>query len=162
MNRHEFSHRSQSRRGITLPEVIGTLAVLLVVAVSAVKILGWVTDIGAENNRKRQDRISVERLAAVFRQDVRQSEDVKLRDGGWPLELLGKQTKDSDSKQISYDWNQQTFSIQRLVMQNNQRLAIERFEFSDRFSPRVEASDEMVTLLLRDHGTMPWVIEVSR
>lgn len=152
------------RYGLTLIEVLGTLAVLLVLAVSAVHILGYVTQIGVQNNDSWQDRNTVQRLAGIFRSDVRSAADVNNSDDGtWPLNLMFDEQSDQSDQEVLYDWDEKTLSLNRLVKQNNERLAFERFQFSNRFTPRLEVTDQMVTLIVKEStDTAPWRIEVSR
>ena len=145
------------RSATTLIEVIGTLAVLLVLGVSAASILGSITDIGAGTNRAKQGRVAMERFAKVFRGDVHDARQVMPTDNHWPLQLSMGATS------IHYDWDQRTNSIRRRSSDGEKQLTIDRFQFADRFEPRISVSDQTVTVVLKEgKKTQPWIVEATR
>lgn len=147
----------RARRGMTLIEVLATISVLLVVATTAASILGAITEVGTRFNKGRETRASVIRLAKQFRADVTVASGVAQQKEGWPLELT--QGKDV----VKYDWELNEAAIARSVYRDDQRTAIDHFRVSSRFQPRVDMSEDRVTLILREvETTMPWVIEVAR
>ncbi len=73
--------RYQSRRiGFTLIEVMGTLSVLLAIALAGAGMLGRVTRIGLERKKADQARVDIARLAAEFRADVHATDEIDLGD----------------------------------------------------------------------------------
>ncbi len=145
------------RHAITLIEVIGTLAVLLVLAVSAASILGGITEIGNRDGNAKQGRATVERLAKVFRDDVHLASEVTLADDQWPLLLT------TDAGPIRYEWHDDSHSIGRTVGDGDQPLFRDQFRLTDFCDPRVVVDDERVTVVLHDTPPRnPWIIEASR
>jgi hypothetical protein len=137
--------------------MVATLSLLLVLGVSAARLLGAITDIGIQTARQNQGRASVQRLAKSFRLDIHDADNVGLRDNDWPIELSTAGTT------IRYEWNEKTTSIQRWVSDGETRLAVERFQLPLRCVARISLSPEFVTLVLRDGElAQPWIIEANR
>ena len=156
--------RYRRRSATTLVEVVGTLSVLLVLAISAVGILGSITQIGTRTNHAKQGRSSIERLAKVFRDDVHAASNVDPSQQDCLVELT------TDAGTVRYEWDEDQHSLQRAVMDGEKRLAVDRFQLTDRCSPKVSVDGKWVTFVLasavqhegaRGAGTPPWSIEAQ-
>lgn len=153
----DLQPRRAGRTATTLVEVVGTLSVLLVLAVSAVGILGSITEIGVRTNHAKQGRSSIERLAKSFRDDVHEARDVDLSQQQSLVMLK------TDTATVLYEWDADQHTIRRTVSDGENRLAVERYQLTDRCSPEVSVNDERVTLALTSGaptiGLQPWIIE---
>jgi YD repeat-containing protein len=147
----------QRRNATTLIEVVGTLGLLLLLAVSAASILGAITDVGLRDSRARQGRASVERLADMFRRDVHDAQNITLTEDRWPIDLS------TENGAIRYEWDELGRSIRRRVSREDVRLGVDQFQLTAGCDPRVSVSDELVTVLLNPgQTTSPWIIEARR
>jgi len=147
--------RGLRNSGFTLIEVIATVALLLILAVSTVGILSAVTEIGVRHGKARQARASVERLAKIFRSDVSEAEDVVIAESQWPLELR------SPRAIVRYDWDaeKQTFRRSRQLASTKQD-QVDRFLLPENCNPAVSISDRRVTLEINSpHLKSRWAIE---
>lgn len=148
---------SKRRAAITLVEVLGTLSLLLILGVSAAKLLDGVTEIGARAAHRKQMRASVLRLAETFRLDVQSARNLKFNDDHWPIEMT------TAGATIRYDWDRQAHAIQRSADNGQKRVGVEQFRLSDQCEPSVAVSGELVTLVLTEgERKHPWIIEAFR
>ena len=149
--------RSKRRKGFTLIEMLGTLAVLLAVGVAAVSILGAVTEIGVSTNENRQGRISVERLAAVLRNDVSRAVDVDLSDDGTMLNLT------TAGASVHYQSQQSPPAILRRVVRSDSKTAHDRFALPSNCNPAAMVEEDRVVLHLSGASkSRRLLIEASR
>ncbi len=151
------SVRISQRTAITLIEVLGTLSVLLVLGLAAVSILGKVTDIGVRTNLARQGRASIERLAPLFRDDVRHAQQINLSQTDGSIEIVRGQ------QQVQYSWRNRPATIFRRVTQAETQSSVDRFTLPDPCRPACFIDDDIVSLRLSAEGQpQPWMIEVRR
>ncbi|MGI9474887.1 MAG: type II secretion system protein [Rubripirellula sp.] len=154
--RRPASH-CKGRRAITLIEVLTTVALLLILAVASAGILSAVTEIGQRHGKARQARTSVDRLAKIFRSDVREAEDVVIPEAEWPLELR------SPRAVVRYEWDavRQTFRRSR-ESNADERNQVDRFTLPEDCEPTVTASGGRVRLDLRSPQLhADWAIEAT-
>lgn len=158
----EFGHRKRcfQRSGFTLIEVIATVALLLILAVSTAGILSAVTDIGKRNGRAHLTRTSIDRLSHLFREDVREADDLVIPESQWPMELR------STKSIVQYDWDpkKQTFRRSRRMAENDdaKTAQVDRFLLPDDCQPRVTHEGRRVTLELQcPQLQTPWTIEAN-
>ena len=156
------------------------MSVLLVLAVSAASILGSITEIGVRNLRARQGRVSIERLAGVFRDDVHQAsridvpatrssgdspaaetpaDDTSLDDALLVQMTFGKET-------VHYRWDARQHAVTRIASEGEQRRSSDRFPLADGCNPELSSRDGIVALVLKQGPNaklkQPWVIEARQ
>ncbi len=143
------------RQAITLIEVLGTMSVLLVIAVAGVSMLGSVTKIGLENKHANQVRVDIARLAAKFRNDVDAADMANVNQSGQLLELLiGDDT-------VRYRIDLESRRIERMTIDSGQQGAPDWFRITANCRPEFSVDDGIATLrLTAKDARHPWIIEV--
>ena len=147
-----------ARSGFTLIEVIASVALLLILAVSTAGILSAITDIGKQNGRSHLARTSIDRLSQLFREDVRGANDLVIPESRWPIELR------STTSIVQYDWDskKKTFRRSRRRVESDDANAtqVDRFLLPEDCQPRVMNEGRRVTLELQSPQLQsPWAIE---
>lgn len=143
------------RNGITLIEIVSTLALLLALAVTSAGMLSTVTKIGRSGGDARQLRRTVSDLADQFRSDVRSSEKVEI--SSEPAGIMvrgGEQT-------IRYAWDSDSSTLRRTESIEDEVTAVEQFVLSEQCDPQFSVTDERVSLSIKT-GDHPWVMEAAR
>ena len=145
------------RRGFTLIEVLGTLGILLALGVSAVVILGDITEIGVRTNEDRQGRISIERLAQTFRDDVHHAAEIEISDD------QSMRTLATGSTSIHYELQQSPPAVFRRVIESDSKTARDLFPLPSKCRPTVAIDGKHVLLRLNSgQDSQRLVIEASQ
>lgn len=161
---------AKCRTGVTLIEVLGTLSVMLILAVSAVTLLGAITNIGKRDGDNRQSRANIARLASEFRTDLHHTDSMSLSDDETELRILlrGERASSNGSgatpdlvdgkpHTLTYSFHRPTQSagheIRRTEKDADQQIVrVESYTLIPRHAPSLQVDDEMVTLLLGEPG----------
>ena len=157
MNKASQNHCRSQRLGFTLIEVIGTLSVLLAIALAGVGMLGSVTRIGLERKQADQARVDMARLATKFRADVHEADEIGLDDRGQWIDLtIGDQV-------VRYQFHSDSQVIVRRRTDLNERSPIDSFGMTERCRPGFDVQDRQVILrLTAEDARNPWIIEAVR
>ncbi|TWU51359.1 type II secretion system protein [Rubripirellula reticaptiva] len=142
------------RSAMTLLEMIATLSLLLVLAVTAVRMLRDVTEIGEKTTLDGRARLAIERLADRVRTDAAESDSIS--GDQWPL------TMNSDDGEIRYEFLADEHRIQRNVFRNGKPVAVDRFELPVACDPKIETDSRRVTIALMRRADISWTIEVNK
>ncbi len=145
------------RGGTTLIEVLGTLSVLLAIAIAGGSMLGSVTSLGLQCKLAEQSRVDIARLATMLRSDVHAAMMGELNEDGQSLDLT---LEDQD---IRYQIDAPAHRILRKQTDSEGRSSIEQFSMTARCQPEFGVQDDLVTLrLTAGNARHPWVIEAVR
>ena len=128
-----------NRKGYTLIEVLAVLTVMLIVAVSAAKMLGAVTDFGVNSRLKTQARQDIARLANQFRRDVQASNDFSVDES---IVLL----KMDDGSEVSYKIGRDRSAIFRTVSMQSKESSFDKFSLASHCDPSFKQSDRLVVV----------------
>lgn len=149
--------RRHTPHGFTLIEVLGTLSVLLAIAVASTSMLGTVTGVGLAGKQADQARTDIARLATSFRADVRQAARTTVGHAGTSIDLaIGDQL-------IRYQFLADAPSVIRRRIDSGETKSIESFSLTQRCRPQFELQDRQVKLrLTAENARDPWIIEAVR
>ena len=149
---------SVRRGGYTLVELLASLTVLLVMGMSAAKLLTTVTQIGLGANDRKASIAMIEKLSSDFRTDVGQAEAITIGQDADTIELV------MDQSTIRYKFDEATRSINRSQEESQQGTKRnESYKLTDRCQPQFVSDDDLVTLRLTPEGVSnPWAIEAPR
>ena len=155
-NNHARDFR-RGRDGFTLIEVLGTLSVLLAIALAGTSMLATVTKIGLANKQANQARADIARLAAMFRTDVHAAEMAETSADGQALDLS------VDGEMIRYQIDEPSRRIVRKRIEANKQGPLEWFRISDHCQPAFAVGDRQITLRLTTQDARhPWIIQGVR
>ena len=162
-NMRHSALKQSARRAFSLLEVVATLSVLLVIALTAASMLGSITNIGLRYRHAFQERESVRRFAEAFRADISNTVDVVTADNRWPLELV------SQEHVVEYRWDPSSKQLFRLVRSPSdgdapaEILATDVYPLTDRCRPRLVIAEDRVSVILRETQDAPgWIVEAPR
>ncbi len=149
------ARQNHPRRGTTLVEVLGTLSLLLAIAVSAVSLLSTVSNLRERSKRSSQSRTAVDRLATKLRNDVHGASELKVADDGLSLAIS------QASESIEYRFDRDTNSFRRQVDEPKQT---DSFELAEDVLPEISIKDGLVTFSLRktSRGGPVWIVEAQQ
>ncbi len=150
----DASPAARRRTGTTLLEMVATMSVLLLLAVSAVRMLSAVTDIGTTTADQNRGRRSIERLAKSIRQDFASLTPTQTLT--WPLEIAGEEQR------ITYAYDQNSQAIVRTVFDESKPIETDRFTLPADCVPDFEREPELTRLVLKRGPSISWSIEVPQ
>lgn len=126
--------------GMTLIEVLALISVLLVIGISAARILGQLTSTGNELRNAQQARESVARIAAKFRADVAAATELGVTDNAQALELR------QQDRLVRYAWSGGRGELQREVTHQQDLVSRDRFAVQGGRIARFELQGQWVRL----------------
>ena len=145
------------RSGTTLIEVLATLTILLVIGISAAKMLAQVSRLGSRTQRARLSQAAAQRLADRFRNDIANAKSFRARDTTLTIQLQTTATV------IEYDCDHENHWVTRQARREGQLVSADRYAFSDEFLPLPNVEGDLVSLRLeRPDHTQPWIIEARK
>lgn len=143
-----------NRAGMTLLEMIATLSLLLVLAVTAVRMLRDVSAIGEKTTLDGRGRVAVERLADRVRTDAAACDSIS--GDQWPLKMS------SGNSEIRYEFLADLNQIQRRVFTDDKPVAVDRFVLPEACDPKIDSDSERVKIALLQRADISWTIEVNK
>ncbi len=151
---NEYAIRRSKRQGFTLIEVIGTLSLLLAIALAGTSMLATVTKIGLANKQANQARADIARLAIQFRADVRNAQLDQLHEDSQAIDLsIGDQV-------IRYQFDPRTQVIVRKRVDSGQEPPLDFFTLTEHCFPAFAVQDRQVNLRLTEPDARnPWIIQ---
>ena len=154
MNNYRTSRR---RTGFSIVELLATLSLLLLIAITGVSMLSTVTEIGLKNRNRTQIRLDVARLASRFRADVHTAQKV----------ALGKQTKSIEltlnDRVVRYRFDGRIPAMIRQCQMPSQPNQFDQFGLTRQCDPEFSTKGRLVTLrLTAGDSRNPWIIQAVR
>ena len=151
---NKYAIQCSKRRGFTLIEVIGTLSVLLAIALAGTSMLATVTRIGLANKQANQARADIARLAIQFRGDVRNAQLDQMHEDSQAIDLsIGDQV-------IRYQFDPQAQVIVRKRVDSGQEPPLDFFTLTQRCHPVFAVENRQVILRLTEPDARdPWIIQ---
>ena len=150
------SRKRKLRCGYTLIEVLAVLSIMLLVAVSAVRMLDAVTDLGINTKQNAQARRDVERLATQFRGDVSGGGEIMLTDRRFSILR-------PDGQMVSYEIREDLDVVVRTEFDSRKaRKATESYAIAVHCAAKFTESPEQLVLQLSDREGMPWIVEAMK
>jgi prepilin-type N-terminal cleavage/methylation domain-containing protein len=155
--RNKYQPRRLARGGYTLIEVLATLSILLLIAITAVSMLNTVTALGLSGKQNAQQRVDVGRLAARFRADIYRSDDINLDNENHTIDLS------TAGGLVRYRCQFNPTAVTRERVEPTGGKSFERFPLTTRCEPTFSTAGNLVVLRLTPaDARIPWVIEATR
>jgi len=146
--------RRAAWQGYSLIEVLTTLSLLSLLALSTVGILNAITKNSIQSAHAKQSRKDALRIAEIVREDAAKALSTTIDTSGWPVTLEYEKSK------TIYAWNELNGTLTRTEIAGGSNRTLERFLLPKQSKPRVTISNKRMKLQIDlPNKQTVWVIE---
>ncbi len=146
--------RRAAWQGYSLIEVLTTLSLLSLLALSTVGIMNAITENSIQSAHAKQSRKDALRMAEIVREDAAKTLSTTVEASGWPVTLEHEKSK------TIYDWNELNGTLTRTEIADGSNRSLERFLLPKQSKPRVTISNKRMKLQIDlPNKQTVWVIE---